>query len=237
MSATTSLTIDARVLRDLLTPVMPLAGKDDMLPVLTCVLIQTEGNSVMASATDRFRLGMCRADLPDDAEQGPFTALVRVTDLKRILSLFKVGRYDSPMLEFTLSANVLHVASAGSFDGMVGGSLTFHTMDGEFPKLSQIILDALTVEGESVRDFGVNAGFFADFKSAVRDGHPLEVRPGVEAGKPIAVLCGDHFAGVIMPRRLISSEGTPAREQWIARLTPKPEPKPTRKPRAKKVPA
>lgn len=236
MNDTTRLTIDARTLRDLLTPVIPLAGRDDMLPVLTCVLIETEGNTVMASATDRFRLGVCRAELPTDAEQGPFKALVRVADLKRILGLFKVGRYDAPVLTFTLTENILTVASEGAFDGMVGGSLIFTTESGQFPALHKIILEALTVEGERVPEFGVNGAFLADFKHAVRNGDPLLVRPGVDPKKPIVVLCGDHFAGVIMPRALIGSDGgKPAREEWIDWLTPKPEPKPARKPREKKA--
>lgn len=229
-----TLTIDARTLRDLLTPVMPLAGKDDMLPVLCCVLLETEGNTVTAAATDRFRLGVCRAELAADAEQGPFKALVKVGDLKRVLALFKVGRFDAPVLTFTLDADRLTVTSEGAFDGMLGGSLTFFAETGEFPKLTKIILEALTAEGERPAEFAVNGAFLADFKHAVRDGHPLQVRAGVDLKKPIAILCGDHFAGVIMPRALISDSGSkPAHEQWIDWLTPKPEPKPARKPRAK----
>ena len=236
------LTIDARTLRDLLNPVMPLACKDMELPALNCVQIRTEGNGVIASATDRFRLGICRAELPADAEQEPFTALVRVVDLKRILALFKVTRFDNPTLTFELIANVLHVVSDGGFGGLVGASITITTHEGEFPNLDHIIREALTAEGECAREFGVNAAFLADFKHAIRNGEPLVVRPGANAAKPVAIGCGDHFVGAIMPRRLISGDGDHWRRQWIARLTPKSEPEPAatpapRKTRAKKVPA
>lgn len=198
-----TLNLTAGQLRDVLTPVLPLAGKDDMLPVLTCVHLRTEGQTLIASATDRFRLGICREELVHAPEE-PFEALVRVKDLKRILTLFKVTRFDNPALRLTVKGETLRVASTEGFGGMAAAELTFTLMGGEYPKVNQLITAAIEDTEPRVEAFGVNAAMLADFKHAVRYGDALMVRPGSGPRKGILVLCGDHFVGLIMPRALLS---------------------------------
>jgi len=208
-------------LRDLLTPVIPLAANDKGLPMLNAVLIQTWGNVVTALATDRYRAGISRMDLAADAEQEPFAALVRIADLNRIMTVFKPGGFENPVLEFTLAANTLHVASTEGFDGIVGGSLTFTTTEGEFPAASLTTMILATLEATPGADsLSVNASLFADFKHAVRDGASLVIRPGESSSKVISVTCGNHFVGAIMPRPLVG--GNDSRAEWIKWLTPKP---------------
>lgn len=68
--------LTVRDLRALLMPILPFAGTDDMLPVLTGIRLRVRGGYVTAEATDRFRAAMNRVqpsvvvhkDNPDDVK-------------------------------------------------------------------------------------------------------------------------------------------------------------------------
>lgn len=100
---TAKITITACELRDLVSPVLPLASKDSMLPILNAVLIETDGKWLSASATDRFRLGIKRIEkrpTEDDptTEWAPFRAVVPLPALRSLLSVFKPSRHLDPEL-------------------------------------------------------------------------------------------------------------------------------------------
>lgn len=200
----TTLTITARDLRDLLEPVLPFAGKDDMLPVLAGVMIQADGHTVTATTTDRFRLAICRHI--STVKVPKFEALIRTKDLRRVLTLFRANRFDNPTLRMAFNGKSLKVSTTEGFGGITGASLTFDYLNGEFPRAWSVIRDALN-SGEPRADiFGLNPAFLADFKAASRVARePLVFRTGAGAGKPLIVMAGDHFIGALMPRRTVSA--------------------------------
>lgn len=216
MTARPSLTITARNLRDLLAPVLPLAGSDHDLPVLCAVLLRVQGRYLTATTTDRFRVGICRhefATAEDGGEGGDadFRALVRTADVRRVLSTFKPTRYLDPLLSLTVDGDRLVVESDdGTLDGGVSARLGLPLERGEYPKVDSIVVEALTADTNRVDTFGVNPAFLADFKHAARHGMPLVVRPGIKPSKPVGVMCGEHFVGAIMPRRVIGTSSTDA---------------------------
>lgn len=55
--------ISTKALAQLVKPVIPLAGKDEMLPLLRAIHFQASGKYLTAAATDRFRVGVCRVEL------------------------------------------------------------------------------------------------------------------------------------------------------------------------------
>lgn len=208
--------LTTRQFRNLVEPVMPLAGNDDMLPVLTTLLIRANATTITATATDRFRVGISRIPNTGATDTLPAAGvefMIRTADVKRVLTVFKGSRYDDPALNFTYypagtdSAPVVEVNSQAGFDGLAGATLRLTVPDGEFPKVNQIFTELLEDTDARVDSFGVNAAFLADFKAAVRDGHPLTVRPGANDRKGVIVACGDHFIGVLMTRRLILESG------------------------------
>lgn len=215
------ITITARQLRDLVTPVLPLVAKHDGMPELTGVQFRATGTTLTALATDRYRAGMCRVEL---AEAGGFEALIRVADIKRVLALFKPTRFDDPTLVITRDHERISVESAGAFDGLSSASLSFDVQDGEFPKaITGLLRGALEQSEAGPRHTSMNAKFLADFQYAVRDGSAIRLYLGTTAAEPTGIAIGDHFIGVIMPKRIVGGAEKNPLDGWRELLgdTPK----------------
>lgn len=213
------LTLTARQLRELVDPVVPLAARTGDLPVLNTVLVETRGEYVTATATDRFRLGICRIKLgTDDEPVVPpmgFRALIGLRELRTILAFFKSDRYSNPSLKLKQETESLTVSQAGAFDGVLGAELTIELARGEYPTIVSVLRDALALtEPQTEQSF--NAAFLADFKHAIRHGESLTVRMG-RGRTPAVVTVGEHFVGAIMPRTDVhGAEGV--RDQWLTFL-------------------
>lgn len=226
-----TLTITARALKALVAPVLPLAGKDDSLPVICAVLIETRGEYVTATATDRFRFGICRDRLGVDDNDKPtmpptgWRALIPARDLRTILGFFKASRYFDPVLELAVDdqGERLTVTQGGGLDNIVGATLTVALEQGSYPAIETIARDALTAT-EAVSEQSFNAAFLGDFKHACRHGEPIVVRFGAAPGKPAMVTVGEHFLGGIMPRTVVKEGGASYdRGQWAEFLGGKAE--------------
>lgn len=223
-----SVTLRARELRDLLTPVLPLAGKDGMLPALTTVNLTVNDGYLTAEATDRFRAGVCRHVLGEPSEHDDdrenFKAAVYVSDLRRVLSLFKPTRTADPELRLTVRGLLLEVTNTGAFDGLVDATLVFAVHDGEFPNVRKLFVEAMQLD-PSPEPRAFNPAFLAGFAAAARNGYPLVLRQG-DPNKPLIVTCGDHFVGALMPVRTHDGDGHAGESQkalvsWRELLMPK----------------
>jgi len=237
---TTTLTLTASEFRALVTPVLPLAGKDDSLSVLTAVLVETQGKWLSATATDRFRAGIKRipkrATEDDPTEVWPeFTALIPTRVIRSLLATFKPRRGTlDPDLILTVEDNKMTAEAVGLFDLFDAARFTHTLQDGEFPKVRSLFKAALdTPTEERSSTVGLNPAFFADFKAT--GAHVLRFVIGKGDGKsPVMVTDDEGFIGMLMPRRHIGSDA-PSAEDWADFLAPpKAEPKKraTRKPKA-----
>lgn len=230
--------LKASELRDLLAPILPIAGRDDMLPVLTAVLIETRKGYVTATATDRFRAAIHRIkpeqELVEDEQT--FRSLVFGGDLRRALALFKPTRYNDPQLELIESPDGhLCIADVGALTGLAGATFNMQLCEGQFPDILKLIREALATE-PTAHEAGVNPSFLADFRNAAPRHTALRIRMGATSGKPIVLTGGENFVGVLMPRRLISEDNDGfgnVDQMWTAFLAPEPVAKPV----AKKAPA
>jgi DNA polymerase III subunit beta len=119
-------TVDGAVLAEAVSQVAVAAGRDDMLPVLTGVRVEIEGETVTLAATDRYRLAVrelsWRPERPDLAA----VALVPARTLADTARTMGTG-------EVTLAL------AGGSQDSLVGLAAggrrtTTRLLDGEFPK-------------------------------------------------------------------------------------------------------
>ena len=235
MSNLPTITLKGSELRDLVTPVLSMTAAAD-LPVLATVLLETHGDQLLATATDRFRLGISRltSTLKDEEDQpvkqsADFRALVPIGDLKRLLTLFKPKRYDDPTLTLRVIAGLtgamwLEVEQAGAFDGLAAVSLRFALVDGDYPKIRKILADAIKYDGEPATSLPVNGAFLAAFKDVVRLGYSVTLRPTAPT-KPIVVTCGEHFVGALMPRRSDEIDHTNEWTQILDGLAETPESK------------
>jgi DNA polymerase III subunit beta len=120
------------------------AGRDDMLPVLTGVRIEIEGDSIALLATDRFRLSQRELGWNPGTPDASVAALVPAKVLGDTAKSLTVG----PEVTIALSAS-------GSGDGIIGfegtgpGGVrrtTTRLLDGEFPKVRSLFpTEKLTV--------------------------------------------------------------------------------------------
>lgn len=112
------------------------AGKDDMLPVLTGVRIEIEGDTVSLLATDRFRLSLREMSWDPGSTDASAAALVPARVLDATAKSLTAG---------TAVTIALSAASAGEgligFEGEAGGGTrrtTTRLLDGEFPKVRSL---------------------------------------------------------------------------------------------------
>ncbi len=109
------------------------AGRDDMLPVLTGVRIEIEGNQIALLATDRFRLALRELTWDPGTTDAQANALVPARVLAETARALNTG-----------STVTIALAGTGSGDGLIGfeGEVnggfrrtTTRLLDGEFPRV------------------------------------------------------------------------------------------------------
>lgn len=207
----TSITISVSRLRAVLEPVLAMVGTDDMLPVLRCVQLNSDGVRLTTVSTDRFRIGVSTEPLDTEVDQVPGQIAVPATDLRRILTMFKGDRYNDPqinLMAFTDKRHVriLAVKNTETLAGLPTLQLQVMLPEVTYPEgMIKLVREACASREVDQAPIGVNAALLASFKFAVRDGLSLRLHPGPDR-KPLGITCGEHFAGALMPRRLTSDD-------------------------------
>jgi DNA polymerase-3 subunit beta len=113
------------------------AGRDDMLPVLTGVRLEIEGDSIALLATDRFRLSLRELSWTPNTSDVSAAALVPAKVLADTAKSLTAGA------EVTIALSSSSGAGEGliGFEGAVGGGVrrtTTRLLDGEFPKVRSL---------------------------------------------------------------------------------------------------
>lgn len=131
-------TVPSDVFAQAVSQVVTAAGREDTLPVLTGVRVEIEGNTISLLATDRYRLAVRELGWNPQSPDASAAALVPA----RVLA--------ETAKAMTGTDIIVSLASLGSgsgeglvgFEGEVGGGqrrATTRLLDGEFPKVRQII--------------------------------------------------------------------------------------------------
>lgn len=218
MTTAPSLTLPVAELHRLLTPVLPMASRDDGLPVLCAVLVEVDDGQVFAWATDRFNLGLSRLPVEGDEVQvdPAFRALIPVDDVKHLLSLFRVrrGHADAAVRLTVESDNQLRVESAAGLFEFASVSVAYRLLSGAYPNTRSLLVKELSEpRAETSPDWFIcNPDFLAKFKAA---GDTVAVDLPARVGRPAVIRVGDRFVGLLMPRRTEADLKT----TWIDRLT------------------
>lgn len=228
-----TLTITPGQFADLIKPVLPFASTDDMLPVLCAIQIRTEGQWLIATATDRFRVAVQRIEKratdDDPATTWPeFEALIPVRAVKSMLATFKPARRSAPVheMKMTITDDRISVIAAGSFDLFDNAEMGWALETGSFPQVAGLFREALSTPPENRSPVvGVHPAYLRDF--ATVGGPVLRIELGAFS-KALVATNDDGFIALLMPRRLI--DGKP--EEWGNFFDEKPEPKPAAKKRA-----
>ncbi|GAA4816827.1 DNA polymerase III subunit beta [Nocardioides caeni] len=146
------------------------AGRDDMLPVLTGVRIEIEGETIALLATDRFRLSQRELTWSPQTPDASLAALVPAKVLSDTAKSLTAG----PEVTIALSAS-------GSGDGIIGfegtgpGGVrrtTTRLLDGEFPKVRSLFpsekLTTATIDRLELIDSIKRVSLVADRNTAVQ---------------------------------------------------------------------
>ena len=187
------------------------AGRDATLPMLQNVRIEATETQLVAVATDRFLLGVSRADYAGEA----FTVNVEGQQVDALLRIAKTARRDEQWREVTLERRDDGSRTMVEFRFNSGESITVTPSDREFPKFRQLLPATQTLETETLTmdGFGFNAANLAKF-AKIDGSHAMRVY--TRGSKPTVVLIGDDFVGLIMPVRIDEDRRTYQRPAWSA---------------------
>lgn len=187
-----ALTVHGTALAGLLAAVSTHAHKGEDFPTLNAVRVWTSEGRLYAAATDRYRLieGYCDIVKEGEGEEELAPTLIRLADIKRILSLIPAkGR---PAFNVTISRAGDMVSVAYGSD-----SLTLTAWENNFPPYEHLF-----PTGETVPLPGImfNPALFADYAKIAGKGQPVGVRFYGE-NKPIGIDLGEGWRALLMPMR------------------------------------
>lgn len=180
--------------------VLPHASAATDLPLFNAVRLELDGDRLLAVASDRYSLVVCRASLKQwDENAKPVkgaTAHIRVADVKRLLAFLRPQR--RMVATWKLTASHLTVSFAG------GSSLTVPTSDSEnFPQWRALVTPLFDREPEPGARMGFTPRVVEHFhQSAKALGELHETWQFISPLKPVIVRIGDDFLGLLMPCRL-----------------------------------
>ena len=169
------------------------ASTDTTVPAINAVRIEATETHVIAVATDRFTLGVARADYAGEA----FTATLDRSHVDTLIKMAKTTKRDESwrQAEITVDENTLE------FRFTTGESLSVRVSDHDFPTFRQLIPSATLLETENVTP--IKLASFDAFKLAQFAKVPGHERMSmwIRGTKPTVVRIGDDFIGLIMPVR------------------------------------
>jgi len=215
-----AVTMKASQFRDLVAPVIPLAGDlQRTTPVLDAVHIDVRGKHIYATGCDRYRVGIQRIEIPD--LPAGFEALVSLQSLRSILSIFKATRRADPVLSMTVVDNRLTVEVVDGLDYVdgcfVSGAMAWPLVGGAYPSVKTIITTAQATKEPS--QLYVNPAFLADFKAAQKDASPMLLRGSLD--KAVFVQIGPDFVGAIMSVKVAQDDSSlQFDDDWSAYVAP-----------------
>lgn len=200
-------------LRKLFAPVLPHAGTDDMLPVLTRIAVASSGPYLVAQATDRFTAAFQRVWLASAPPAG-FGVLLEASDAKRLVHLLRPIRGTDPLIEISVDDNgAVRVASEspGLALGFEGINLRFSSPvlgENAFPDMASLIPevgDDYEAVAEAVFDITLLSRFKAatDAANLGKVGNKrigCQILMPSQPTKPLTVAVGADFIGMLMPR-------------------------------------
>jgi len=186
-AAVKSATVSSDTLAELLAGAATHAHKSAEIPVLNCVALKVSGGKVYAVATDKYRL--IKGEIAGEGELD--TVLIRLTDVKRIITLVKGDKR-----RFALPVTIN--ASGGLVSVAVGGdSLTLNAWDGTFPPYEHLFPTGETVPLPAIN---FNPALFADYAKIAGKGAAVRVQFYGDT-KPIGIELGEGWRALLMPMR------------------------------------
>lgn len=203
----TKVAMKAHELHTILNDAVRFASTDDTIPQITVVRLETFGTNIVAVATDRFVLGVSRADCEGDS----FAATISAHDVKNVLKIAKTVRRDYTSRHVGIDHNADQ--STVTFMFNTGESITVNTSDRDFPNW-QRLLNISSDSSAGVGFISVNQSKLSVF-TGVRGGKETMRAYVREPNKPIIVTVGDSFVGLLMPVRVPDLDYVYSPPAWL----------------------
>ena len=209
------LTLKAHALHTVMSDAIVFAGTDATIPAINGIRLETVQRGaivdVIAVATDRFTLGVSRADGSGDIL--PEFNLA-ASDAKNVVRIAKtVARMQSYR---TVDVETDDYTQNVVFTFSSGESVTVRKSDLEFPHWRQLFPSDDAGMADDVSGIGYTPEYLAKFgKVAASKRDPMRFFPRVS--KPGVVMIGDDFIGIIMPVKIPgdTKRGTYATPVWF----------------------
>ena len=149
LGSNVKINLPAGDLLDLLSGAIIATGKDRTLPTLTGINLVSDGETLTATATDRYRLITGKIK----ASGSPFTALLQNRDAEKVITALKpiAKRKDPRTISLELGTNELLVVTPES-------TFTFRLLDGTFPPFERL----LTMEPADSGKMAFNCQFLGE---------------------------------------------------------------------------
>lgn len=197
-------TIKAADLHRALTDVKPFMSKDQTVPMLCCVRIESANGNLVAVATDRFTLGASRADYTGE----DFAATLSASSIDNLMRIAKTARRDADWRTVDIEVTGKELR----FRFTSGESLTVLCEDSDFPRWRQLIsVDRIDHTDQQAAMVGYNADYMARFSKVAGSTNMRLFSRGT--AKPAVVSIGRDFVGLIMPVRC--EDDTFSKPSWI----------------------
>lgn len=196
----TTFTATPQQVERIFAAVLPHASEDRYLPVINNIRIEMEGDQVLAVATDRYSLGICRATLSGWAEDAApaekIAASLRLDDVKRLFTFLRPQRKD--VATWKLTADTLAVSLGDDT------SLTIRTVQADgFPNWRAIVGSVVERQPEPGAQMAFTPRVVDSFQKTAK---ALDERSTtwhfVSPLKPVIVRIGSDFLGMLMPARI-----------------------------------
>lgn len=193
------------------------ASTDRMIPPINRVEVSVSDGYVIAVATNRFRMGVCRVKHEVDADavlppQG-WAAAIDLDDLRRLCTIIR------PRTRGERSAEVSFTVAGDSLDeltftaGTITMTATAHRE--KFPDWRKMMRTCRDNAVDPAPSVPVNPGYLASFgKASWESDDRLEIFAS-RRNRPTTITVGEHFFGVLMPV-LVHEDGVgeDSRSSW-----------------------
>jgi hypothetical protein len=213
-------TMWASELHRVLSDAAVFASHDETIPALCMVHVEFDGTRMLAVATDRFRLGVSKADfdkqgLDNQPEYAVATFNLALRDVVQLIMLSKTSKRNQRSrfvwVNSALAPSAEYDTGTVTFKFSDGASLEVTPQDTEFPKWRQLFpetgtqvpRDATAFTAEYLASFGkVNGGDSQRLVMYSHDNVHGYDKKTEKHQKPTTFTIGDNFVGLLMPVRL-----------------------------------
>lgn len=192
-----SVAIPTAALLELLEGVVTHAGKDKSLPLLNTILIVSEGDQVMAKATDRYRLIEGKVGQVDSMVGSIPATVIPVDDVKKIIALAKAAK--GAYAYMTIYRDGDRVTAR-----YLDQEVSFRSYDGTYPPTDQL-WPAEDTPRVPMERLALNPSLFADYGKIVGKSGAVTIEITGDR-KPIIIgLTGNKvtWRALLMPMRIV----------------------------------